>query len=172
MRARIAAIVVSASLSCGGETTAANDASGPDSLAPTTDTGAVDTSGLDSNTDHSDLDGSCSDARWPLDTVFAYEHGGPTHAHPCTPHCGANRPASSMWPGDHLTSQALPFGACSAEGDVCTLDVEWVGPCPDEGTARGPLDLFLCRCRGGSWACTVDDASPSATAQSCDAPSH
>jgi hypothetical protein len=118
---------------------------------------------------------TCSDGpRWPRGTSFAYEASGPTDAPRCTPHCGPNQPASPICSGvgggPHLTSDALPSGACSEDGVVCTMTAEWLGPCPPDGSPSGPLDLFICRCTGGAWACTVDATAPSATSWSCRMP--
>ncbi|MBX3187318.1 MAG: hypothetical protein KF819_09900 [Labilithrix sp.] len=117
---------------------------------------------------------TCSDApRWPRGTSFEYEHDGPTGVPACTPHCGPNRSASGKWnavgaPGvTKLTSDALPSGACSEDGVVCGMTAEWLGPCPDEGLASGPLNDFYCRCISGRWSCTVDARAPSATAWEC-----
>lgn len=115
---------------------------------------------------------TCSDApRWPRGTRFEYERGGPSDAPACTPHCGPNAHASPMWGGagglNALTSDALPSGACDENGVACTMKAEWLGPCPPDGQPVGPLDLFICRCSGGRWSCTVDATSPSATSWSC-----
>jgi hypothetical protein len=76
-----------------------------------------------------------------------------------------------MWVGSGaLTSDALPSGACAEDGVVCTMQAEVLGPCPDGAEAIGPLDLFICRCRSGAWACTIDATAPSGTAWSCRAP--
>jgi hypothetical protein len=117
----------------------------------------------------------CSDApRWPRGNNFAFEQGGPTNAPLCTPHCGPNKSASSMWtgvgPANKLTSDALPSGPCTEPGVVCTMTAEWLGPCPPEGSPVGPLDLFICRCTSGNWTCTIDASSPSATMWSCRMP--
>jgi len=116
----------------------------------------------------------CSDGpRWPNGTDFSYEHGGPSHAGPCTPHCGPNANASALWGSPmlgKLTSAALPSGSCAHEGNTCTMAAEWLGPCPEGGAAVGPFDLFICRCTSGRWGCTIDDESPSATEQTCTLP--
>lgn len=114
----------------------------------------------------------CSDGtRWVGGTPFQYESGGPTDAPACTPHCGPNAPASGMWSGvgngNNLTSAALPSGPCLHPGNTCTMAAEWLGPCAPGNVASGPLDLFICRCTDGQWACTVDATAPSATAWSC-----
>lgn len=114
---------------------------------------------------------TCSDGpRWPRGTNFDYERGGPTDAPACTPHCGPNQPASALWGGRALTSDALPSGTCAESSVVCTMSAEWLGPCPPEGSPIGPLDLFICRCTSGIWACTVDATAPAATAWSCRLP--
>jgi len=116
----------------------------------------------------------CSDApRWPNGTDFSYEDDGPSDAGPCTPHCGPNASASAMWGPPmlgKLTSAALPSGPCVHEGNTCTMAAEWLGPCPEGGSAVGPFDLFICRCTSGEWACTIDGESPSGTAQTCTLP--
>jgi hypothetical protein len=114
---------------------------------------------------------TCSDgARWERGTNFEYEKSAPTDAPACTPHCGPNRPASPAWGGAALTTDALPAGQCTEEGVVCTMQAEWLPPCPAEGSPGGPLDLFICRCSSGKWGCTIDATSPSATAWSCRMP--
>ena len=118
---------------------------------------------------------TCSDGpRWPRGTNFEYERNGPTDAPACTPHCGPNEAASGMWSGAGrgraLTSDALPSGACAEDGVVCTMEAEWLGPCPESAQASGPLNLFICRCASGAWACTVDATAPSATAWTCHNP--
>ena len=116
----------------------------------------------------------CSNApRWPNGTDFSYEHGGPSDAGPCTPHCGPNASASALWGPPmlgKLTSAALPSGPCAHDGNTCTMAAEWLGPCPDGGSAVGPFDLFICRCTSGAWTCTIDDRSPSVTEQTCTLP--
>lgn len=100
----------------------------------------------------------CSNGpRWPRGTHFEYERDGPTDAPKCTPHCG----------GTGRTSDGLPSGACNEDGVVCTMTAEWLGPCPEGETASGPIDIFICRCTNGAWACTIDATAPSATMQSC-----
>lgn len=115
---------------------------------------------------------TCSDGpRWPRGTDFEFERNGPTDAPACTPHCGPNEPASDMWSGTvrggALTSDALPAGPCSEDGVVCTMQAEWLGPCPPTAVAIGPLDVFICRCASGAWACTVDATAPSGTLTTC-----
>jgi hypothetical protein len=116
----------------------------------------------------------CTDGpRWPNGSQFQYEVKGPTDAPACTPHCGPNASASSLWGSPDLmklTSAALPSGACQHEGNTCTMAAEWLGPCPPSGRAVGPFDLFICRCTSGRWGCTVDGESPSATSQTCELP--
>ena len=116
----------------------------------------------------------CSDApRWPNGTNFSYEHGGPSDAGPCTPHCGPNANASALWGSSmlgKLTSAALPSGPCAHEGNTCTIGAEWLGRCPEGGSAVGPFDRFICHCTSGNWGCTIDDESPSATEQTCTLP--
>jgi len=116
----------------------------------------------------------CTDGpRWPNGTDFQYELHGPTDAPACTPHCGPNASASSLWGPPELgklTIAALPSGGCQHDGNTCTMGAEWLGPCPAGGKAVGPLDLFICRCASGHWACTVDGTEPSATSWSCDLP--
>jgi hypothetical protein len=116
----------------------------------------------------------CTDGpRWPNGSAFEYERHGPTDAPACTPHCGPNANASSLWGGPELmklTSAALPSGTCAHEGNTCTMAAEWLGTCPPEGRAEGPFDLFICRCAAGRWACTIDGTEPSATSQSCALP--
>src|SRR5512139_1335090 len=75
---------------------------------------------------------ACSDGgRWTDATKFELEPSAPNGARECTPHCGPNKSASGMWPVGTLTSEALPFGACSPLGDTCTMRAEWLGPpCP------------------------------------------
>ena len=120
----------------------------------------------------------CTDGpRWPRGTNFAYEEKGPIDAPSCTPHCGPNDHASPMWDAvgtvdgrEALTSDALPFGACAEDGVVCVMSAEWLGGCPPEGKASGPLNTFICRCRAGAWACTIDATAPSATGYRCELP--
>ena len=105
----------------------------------------------------------CSDGpRWPRGHDFAYERDGPTDAPKCTPHCGGGAGR-----GGELSSDALPSGTCSENGVVCTMTAEWLGPCPESATPSGPIDVFICRCTNGAWACTVDATAPSATTFSC-----
>jgi hypothetical protein len=116
---------------------------------------------------------ACTDGpRWPNGSQFSYERDGPTDAGPCTPHCGPNPKASALWGSMTmgLTTAALPSGACSHEGNTCTMAAEWLGPCPLGDSAEGPLDLFICRCTSGQWGCTIDATAPSATSQSCTPP--
>jgi hypothetical protein len=47
------------------------------------------------------------------------------------------------------------------------MHAESLGPCPETAEAIGPLNLFICRCASGAWACTVDATAPSATAWTC-----
>ena len=69
-----------------------------------------------------------------------------TATHECTPRCGAVRQA----PDNTYDADALPSGACSADGDVCTLALR--EPCCG---MRGALSTFSCRCSAGTWSCGV-----------------
>lgn len=137
------------------------------------DNSVADRSAADGDDRYTTPSMTCSDGpRWPRGTQFEYERGGPIDAPACTPHCGPNKSPSSMWSGARgaLTSDALPSGACAENGVVCTMSAEWLGPCPEGAEAIGPLDLFICRCASGAWACTIDATSPSATSNSCRLP--
>ncbi len=165
--AGVLAISVSVLIACGGK------GAEPSSVADAGATSPSATPGTDAGRPPFFVE-PCSDGpRWPNGSPFEYEHDGPVTAPACTPHCGPNASASSLWgPPDlmKLTTAALPSGGCEHDGNTCTMGAEWLGVCPPGGRAVGPLDLFICRCTTGRWGCTVDDSSPSDTAQTCDLP--
>lgn len=106
-----------------------------------------------------------SGGRWPLETHFEFEPQAPAGAPECTPHCGPNRPSGRV--PYVLTTEALPYGACSSDVPTCVMRAEWLPECPAGIQGSGPIDLYICRCEAGTWACRVDASQQSATSSDC-----
>jgi len=67
----------------------------------------------------------------------------------CVERCGEHEPrkwgAASTSPG----FEAVPSGACTYDGEACSMVAVRTCACTDRGQAY----LFECRCAGGTWAC-------------------
>lgn len=87
----------------------------------------------------------------PWDTTFP--EGPRQSPHPvCVERCGMH--PTMTWGergGVSPTMDAVPSGACSFEGEACSMVA--VRPCCSPEGDQGQALLFECRCHGGTWAC-------------------
>jgi len=82
--------------------------------------------------------------------------------------CSSDDDTSSSPPADCATQSAplaagvyppdaLPKGACSTEGEACTLHIGYLCAM---GGAIGRIDSAYCACKEAKWSCAVTAAGP------------
>lgn len=77
----------------------------------------------------------------------------------CTPHCGTGQRTAGV---DVFPFEALPSGACTAEGALCSMRAKPVCPCKNDGgfpDLSGGHFKFYCRCESGAWRCAKINGS-------------
>lgn len=70
----------------------------------------------------------------------------------CVPRCGEKGGVffnfGTTWP-----VAALPSGACSYDGEVCSMTAVHTRECPDRTMVACSLTPYACRCENGTWRC-------------------
>lgn len=70
----------------------------------------------------------------------------------CVPRCGEKGGAFFNY-GTSWSVAALPSGACSYDGEVCSMTAVHTRECPDRSTVSCSLTPYACRCEDGNWRC-------------------
>lgn len=70
----------------------------------------------------------------------------------CVPRCGEKGGVFFNF-GTFWSVAALPSGACSYDGEVCSMTAVHTRECPDRTTVACSLTPYGCRCENGNWRC-------------------
>jgi len=92
---------------------------------------------------------------------------GNVQAAECIARCGVSREEHGHY-GSTWTVAALPSGACSYDGEVCSMSAVRTLECPDGRTVACSLTGYACRCESGSWNCYA--GAPGASSCVCSLP--
>lgn len=114
-----------------------------------------DASGASSSSPCSDGPQYTWDSVFPAEDVPAgYDVNANKNPPTCTNHCATDHYPAATYVA--YPYEALPSGACTSDGELCSMRAKPRCPCINDvgfPLPEGGYSTFYCRCGGGQWHC-------------------